>query len=182
MSVFIKGFIIDATVAESHEFSSEVTEHPVENGADIADNVRAQPLRVVLDCIVSDTPIGVVADARTSDELPSSQAYDLLLDIRDAREPVSIETSLRTFDNMMLESLSIPRSPGNGHALRFTASFVQVTLITNARTTVRTSAPRGQKKRNVGNRPTAVVEDVQTIKEVTSEALAILFDRVEPIQ
>jgi hypothetical protein len=153
MSIFINGFLIDATVSETHEFSSEVTEHPVENGADVTDNVRARPIRITMDCVVSDTPIGFVRDVRGENALPSDDAYALLIDLRDSREPVDIETSLRTFENMVLESLSIPRSPQNGDALRFTASFVQIQLVTNARTTVRTAAPRGQKARNLGNKP-----------------------------
>ncbi len=161
MSVLIDGFEIDATLAEDHAFDSEVTEHPVEIGADITDHVRARPIEVTIQGLVSDTPIGALAERRGFDgvsepaALPSDVAFSNLLGIRDAREPVTITTSLKTFENMVLESLSVPRSARTGHALEFTARFRQVELVTNQRTTVPTAVPRAASKRNLGHKASA---------------------------
>jgi hypothetical protein len=48
--------------------------------------------------------------------------------------------------NMIMERLSAPVNAGTGHALRFTASFKQIRLITNERTTVRVLLPSGKKR------------------------------------
>lgn len=150
--ILIDGFEIDAALSEEHTFDSEVTEHPVEKGADISDHVRARPIEVTIDGVVSDTPIGSLAQRRTG--VPSSDAFARLMQIRDAREPITIQTSLKTFENMILQSLSAPRDSSTGDAFRFRASFIQVQLVTNERTTVVVAQPRGAKKVNLGNRPT----------------------------
>jgi hypothetical protein len=165
MATYINGYEIDVAVREDHSFESEVTEHPVEVGADVTDHVRARPITVTLEGIVSDTPIGDMAQRRQEFTLvdgeafaiPSEEALAFLLAIRDAREPVPIQTSLRSYESMMLQSLQIPRSADNGEALRFTATFVQVILVTNQRSVVRVSVPRAANKVNRGNKASAEV-------------------------
>lgn len=177
MPVFIDNFEVDVAVSEDHSFDSEVTEHPVELGADVADHVRARPIQVTLEGIVSDTPIGTLAERR-GDRLPdvtvstrvatassrgallfkpSEDMFAWFQAIRDRREPVEIRTSLQTYDNMMLQSLQIPRSADTGEALRFTATFIQVIIVENQRTLVRVSVPRASDKTNRGNKPAAEV-------------------------
>lgn len=155
--VFIDDFELDAAVVEDHTFDSEVTEYPVEKGADVADHVRARPIVVTIEGIVSDTPVGSLAERRFDqfgEFLYSGEAFTKLQEIRDAREPVRIITSLRSYDNMLLQSIQVPRDARTGDALRFRATFVQLQLVTNARTVIRTAQPRGQKKRDLGSKPT----------------------------
>lgn len=153
--VTIGEYVIDASVSESHTFESEVTEFPVEQGSAISDNIRPKPIVVTLEGVVSDTPIGNMAVLRnqlgdpaadgTGGQLhyvPSTDALKALLAIRDARQPVTIATTLQRFENMALTNLEIPRDAQTGAALRFTATFQQITIVTNQRTTVRTTAVR----------------------------------------
>lgn len=146
-------YVIDASVSESHEFSSEVTQYPVEQGGAVTDNIRPKPIVVTIEGIVSDTPIGGVAalrhvgargDGKTT---PSSEALAALEAIRLARDPVTITTTLRTFDNMVMTSLSVPRDAATGAALRFSATFQQIIVVTNSRSTVRVTPVRAQPKR-----------------------------------
>ncbi len=159
--ITIGGYRIDATLTEDHQFESEVTEYPVESGSAVTDNVRLKPIVVMLEGVVSDTPIGVIATARANQTaapdaelafLPSDDALAMLLAIRDAREPVSIESSLKTFDDMVMTNLSVPRDSETGHALRFSATFQQLKVVTNLRTTVQLARPTG-----LGNRVPKVV-------------------------
>lgn len=55
--------------------------------------------------------------------------YELLQKLRDKREPVTIRTALRTFDNMVLTSLSM-----SSDLPKFTATFRQIQVATNKRT------------------------------------------------
>lgn len=168
MSAIINGYELDVAVNEDHTFESEVTEHPVEIGADVADHVRARPITVTLEGIVSDTPIGAVAQRRQqftlvngeAFALPSEEALAFLRAVHEAREPVTIQTSLGSYENMMLRSLQVPRSTETGEALRFTASFVQVVIVQNLRTVVRVAVPRASNKVNRGNKPAADVPGV----------------------
>lgn len=47
---------LDVDLQESHDLSSEITEHPVEEGADVMDHVRPRLRRVSVEGYVSDTP------------------------------------------------------------------------------------------------------------------------------
>lgn len=47
----------DVVMTEDHEFTAEVTDHNVEQGSDIVDNVRPNPSSITLDVFVSNTPI-----------------------------------------------------------------------------------------------------------------------------
>lgn len=160
--ITIGDYTIDASLTETHTFESEVTEFPVEQGSAISDNIRPKPIVVVIEGIVSDTPIGKIADLRNSegdagglDYLPSIDALSYLMLVRDNRQPVPITSSLKRFENMVLTNLEVPRDAKTGAALRFTATFQQVTIVTNQRTTVRvvdkrTASPTGKPKKNKG--------------------------------
>lgn len=49
----------DVSVRESHGLSADVTEHPVEEGADITDHIRAKPRTFSIEGLISNTPIEV---------------------------------------------------------------------------------------------------------------------------
>lgn len=156
----INDYVIDCAVTEEHEYEADVTSYPVESGATITDNRRKRPATVTIEGVVSDTPIGPVATARQTEQaapgaelnfLPSDEALSRLLAIHNSGEMVPVETSLRAYSNMLLTSLSIPRSAKTGKALRFTARFVEVIIVANERTVVRVaSLGAGGKKKASG--------------------------------
>lgn len=146
--IAIDGYIIDVAVKEEHGFENEITEHPVEQGADIVDHVRARPIVVTLEGVVSDTPVQDFVRASRTAALPSREALDRLLAIRNARQPVEIVTSIRTYTDMMLESLTVPRDAATGDALAFTARFRQIRIVTTQRAVV--DIPRAKGKTNRG--------------------------------
>lgn len=178
MALIIAGYEIDVAELEEHVFENEITEHPVESGSDITDHVRARAITVTVDGVVSDTPFGALAKRR--DELvivggeafakPSEEAFARLLEINDTREPITIETSLRTYTDMVLESFRAPRNAGTGDALRFSATFKQIRLVTNERTTVLVSVPRGKKKVQRGQ---AFAPDVVAPAKTSDNAAAL---------
>ncbi len=131
----IDDFLIDCLLSDSHTFAAEVTKFPVESGGVISDNIRNEPLVVVMDCLISNTPIGQLVAIRDKVNEPADAAYDVLLKIRADRRPVTIRTSLRTYDTMALQNLSIPRASGRGDELRFTATWQQIEIVVNRRGT-----------------------------------------------
>jgi hypothetical protein len=127
----IGSLTIDAWISEDHDFTSKITAYPVESGAMISDNILNEPLRLRLTGIVSNSPM---QDMQTGDEVPPDRdqsAYDSLMQIRDARAVVTVITGLKKYDNMALESLSIPRTASIGQALQFQASFIQIKIVTS---------------------------------------------------
>ncbi len=179
--VRIGRFILDVSLSEDHKFESDITDFPVESGGSISDNIRPKPIQVTITGIVTDTPLGSNASSKpivlpnpigaatafvasltasTTDLenpnavafLPSEQAYLYLKSIYDARDTVTIRTSLGTFDNMALESLSIPRSKDTTGGLTFTADFKQIRRVTNQR--LKTAIRNGNGKKSRGPKPT----------------------------
>lgn len=152
--IIIDGYTIDASISEDHSFDSDVTDFPVEQGANITDNVRPKPIVITIEGIVSDTPLGAIADIRHGDDTftPSNEALAVLEGIRAARQPVTIQTTLRVFENMLMSGLSIPRDPQTGAALRFSATFTEVILVTNNRTTVRVATPSSGSAKGLGHK------------------------------
>ena len=152
MPVFIDGYEIDVATDENHDFSSDITSEPVESGSNITDNIRIIPSTVSLTGIVSDTPIGTLAKRRNPDESNSETALDFLLAIRDSREPVTIETDLRTYSNMAMQKLSVPKSATTGDALNFTATFKEVRIIDTQRVVINVKNPRSKRKVKKGSK------------------------------
>lgn len=163
--ITIDGFLIDAALAETHTAESEVTQFPTETGSDITDNNRLIPRTVSITGVVSNTPIGTVATSRAKTGAavaaiartlggpllsdvhePTANALAVFDRVRANRKPVTIETSLRVYTNMVLTQLEIPRSADDGDSLNFTAAFQEIIIVTNERTDVRVSKPSSGRK------------------------------------
>jgi hypothetical protein len=142
--IIIDNYLIDCSISETHTFDADVTDYPVESGSNISDNIRPLPVQVDIEGLVSNTPIGLIRDSRSTDVVHSDDAYERLQRIRELRQPVTIMTSLRTFDNMALQSLVIPKGD-HMDGLRFQAKFKQIISVENKRT-IRVSIPIGSNK------------------------------------
>lgn len=152
-TVMIDEFLIDVALSEEHTFESEVTEYPVEKGADITDNIRPKPIQITMEGLVSNSAFNpLIVNARTSIDQSVDDAYAKLMKIRDERETVTIRTSLRTYQDMAMKNLVIPRLPGQSDALKFTATFVQVEIVSNTRST-RVATPIANKSKTVARPP-----------------------------
>lgn len=164
--ITIGNITIDAALREQHTLRREITSFPVEEGSDVTDHSRRLPRVLVVEGIVSDTPIGRAAAVRENpvtspDEVqieptvPSMDTFAALELIHAAGEPVTVSSSLKLYENMIMEELSIPRDAETGEALKFSATFREVIIVENRRTSiaVRTATPGGKRKRKLGMKP-----------------------------
>jgi hypothetical protein len=141
--VSIDGYPLDLVETEEHSLTSEITEHPVEDGSDISDNIRNKPRELTLtNAIVSDTPIGTIANDETrilgsSLPPPSDDAFRRLEQIWLDRRTVTVVTKRKKYENMALETLTTPSEAKNAGALVFTAHFKEVRIVKNKRVTVK---------------------------------------------
>lgn len=158
--ILINGYAIDAALSEQHSLEAELTSYEVEEGSDVTDHQRNLPPNVVIEGIVSDTPIGNMADVRARETpsgtndlefLPSAEALARLTDIFNAKKPITIETTLKVYESMNLTKLDVPVDAETGGALRFTATFERLVLVKNNRVAIRVSTPRASGKAGKGN-------------------------------
>lgn len=164
---------LDAVLNENQTFNQEATLFPVEDGSDIADNIRNDPSEITVDGLVSDTPVKLFAniDRLVTEGAFSSRSlvsYEKLLEIREKKALCDVVSALRLFSNMVMTSVTIPRSSSTGKALRFSATFRQVRIVnslkgdlTNVRSVqnIENKAPNTQ---NGGSQSPAQVSDTDS--------------------
>lgn len=157
---------LDASLNETHETEADVTEHQVERGARIADHKRKLPARVTIEGLVTNTPVGRAAQTRaveftggsfqsaTSEDSPfgvpgyAEEAFAKLEDLFDSEELITVVTSLKTYENMAITKLTVPRDRSTGDALRFTVALKEVVIVENRVTFLQAAPadPRATKK------------------------------------
>lgn len=164
MSIFIDGYEIDAAINETHTLRAQVTDHPVEEGSDVTDNVRLLSRTFSVQGVVSDSPLEPLATMRNSTTLPSEDALARLTQIWQDRQPVTVESHLGVLTDMVLDSLTIPVNAQTGRALRFTGTFKQVRIVRNIRTSLAVAVPIAANKQNLGSKPSNKPEDAATEK------------------
>lgn len=128
---------LDARVGSTYRFSSDVTEFPVESGAMVSDHVHRRPDEISIEGMVSDTPVselptylGLRGDGEFQPAgLRSQAAFDALFTVwRDALI-LTVVTEYLVFEDMIVRSFEIPRSPERGDAVWFSASLVKINTV-----------------------------------------------------
>ena len=186
---------IDATISQGHQGQNEVTDHPVERGINIADHSRPKPDTIQIDGVISNTPISVnqkrraifllgtenLTDPATGDPVnpqTSSRADTLegvtgraetvatqLRDLKDKGELLMVVTRLRTYENMLIESLSFPVDRTTGESVRFSVTLKQVRIVDNKVTEREVPRqPIGKKKTNQGKKEAKPTDEPTKVK------------------
>ena len=150
---------IDAASMLGFESSAEVTEHPVETGAAVADHVRPLNGTITLEGVITNAPIvlpttqmngatlapGVVTlpDGSRATALRFSGAFDrvracdeTLQSLVDSGAIVSITTGLRTVNSLAITRYRPERTGDTGDAIKIVLEFKRVKLATTARAPV----------------------------------------------
>lgn len=130
---------LDATISENHDYTATVTQFPVENGTVISDHIFNQPVRLSLECLISDSPLSnsgnpLVTAANTlssffsvnSGPTRTTSVFDDLMRLYQKREIFRVDTGLRIYNNMAITSLSVPRTSNTGQSLIFRMEMIQV--------------------------------------------------------
>lgn len=128
--VAIGAITLDATVDEHHEFSNEITDHPIETGSFVTDHVYEQPRKVSIEGEVTNSPVQYFGNIiGISDR--KAEAFDQLVALRDSRDIVTLVTGLKIYNDMAIESIVIPRNQRTGERLQFTATFKQIRKVSS---------------------------------------------------
>jgi len=115
-------FYFDAVFSTEHQASVTATNHPVQQGASISDHSYIEPDEVTIDIGMTD----VMNDAGSDH---SVNAYTTLRAIMEKREPVTLVTRLRTYQNMLITSMSAPDDQSTMNALRATIMFTHINIV-----------------------------------------------------
>lgn len=166
---------LDVLVSATHVGTNEVTEHPVESGGVIGDHIRAKPDTLTIEGVISNSPIGELQSRRAAAAgFPdgavrvgyAQDAYQRLLALKAAATLIAVVTPLRAYDDMAIESISVPETVQGGDALRFTMTLKHVAVVeTQTTTVVARREAKGKRKTDLGNQPTvgAAAEERESI-------------------
>lgn len=130
---------LDASVREVHELNGIVTEHPVEEGIDVTDHYRVEPRTLIIEGKISNTPLSTGFPLETAisaigaiinqDEQPSTNAFKEFERYFDDSVIISIKTSLKNYESVVLTSLSVDRSNKNADSLDFSATAREIKIV-----------------------------------------------------
>lgn len=155
-SIDIGCFIEEAATDEL-----QITEHPVEKGAQITDHAFKLPAEVTIQCGWSNSDLRAVVDsavaayntaksflsgsAATTQTVKSEyftssdyigKTYKKLLELQAKREPFTVTTGLRTYKNMLFKSLRMTQDQKTGQALMVSATFREIRIVETKATTL----------------------------------------------
>lgn len=168
----------DATVSETHTGKLDITEHPVEVGADVSDHAKKAPDALQISGIVSDTPILLNFEDRQpiipggDPDTRAKNAYDEFVRLQDTAVLLEVATEIRDYADMMIESISVTRDASKRHILDIGLGLRQF-----RRATVETvdapepAEPAHKRKRKQGRK-----QKKEPKKEVETKQTSILQD------
>jgi len=122
-------FTLDATPSEQHMYESRPTQYPVETGVLISDHIRRIPEKLSIDGFITNSPVIVLTegDQFTSDN--AQLAFDALTLIYEERYLCDVTTRFKSYTDMCLSRLSIPRTNKTGDAIAFSAAFTKIVKV-----------------------------------------------------
>ncbi|QYY33430.1 hypothetical protein K2O51_22955 [Cupriavidus pinatubonensis] len=135
---------IPVTFEEAYQDELQITEHPVEKGAEINDHAFKRQPEVVIKCGWSNADLKALAGTLQAifvgGSLPTadyiSTVYSQLLALQELREPFDVVTSLRQYDSMLFKSLGVVKDQKTGLALSVTATLKEIRIVQTQATTL----------------------------------------------
>lgn len=142
--------IFDAIFTTQHDTSLNITEHPVQTGADIADHAYEEASRLTFYIGMSDVMQSFIQGQFSNNNSRSVSAYLKLRELQKQRLPITVITRLGTYNNMMVETISSEDNNTTAYGLRATVTLKQIFVVSV--TTVKISQrPQKSNQTNEGD-------------------------------
>ena len=137
---------LDLILDEDHSKSVQVTENPLQDGRAISDGIFLELQEGSLTGLVTNHSVKIAEERAKQLELQDSetlmaeaenyqlenrakQAWVDLKAVMDAKQPVTIVTSLEVYDNVAITNISTERNGDSGDALEIKVSFRQILTV-----------------------------------------------------
>lgn len=137
---------LDLILDEDHSKSAQVTENPLQDGRAISDGIFIELQEGSLTGLVTNHSVKIAEkrakqlDLQDSETLMAEaenyqlenrakQAWVDLKAVMDAKQPVTIVTSLEVYDNVAIKNISTERNGDSGDALEIKVSFRQILTV-----------------------------------------------------
>lgn len=144
-----QAIVFDAVTDTGIRRQADVTAYPVENGANVSDHVQIKNNTFKLSGMITETPVRLMKDMLYSAGVNGtriSQAITYLDQIFDGRQPLTLITEHKVYENVILTGISYDYK--SEHAMQFDLDFEQVRVVSSATTNI--IATKTQANKNVG--------------------------------
>lgn len=122
----IDGLFFDAVFTTGTDHEAEITEHPVQSGANITDHVVIRPVSITMEIGMSDVMASMLQGQWSGAYTKSISAYRKLVSLMESKTPFTILTRLNRYQNMLIRSISVEDTPDTLYGLRATVSMQQI--------------------------------------------------------
>ena len=144
-----QAIVFDAVTDTGIRRQADITSYPVESGAEVSDHVQIKNNTFKLSGIISETPVRLEKDLLYSAGVNGtriSQAIEYLDKMFDSRQPITLVTEHKVYDNVILSGISYDYK--SEYAMQFDLEFEQIRLVSKA--TVNVIATKTQGNKSVG--------------------------------
>lgn len=130
------GIEFDVLLEQEYILESDVPQFPVEEGFNISDNITLKPLTLTMVIQISNSP--VTWSARFGGPRPGriNEVVNKLEELWRQKQPVTVVTNLKTYANMAIEKIAIPKNPEGGQALKIPIELRQINVVSIKTTNV----------------------------------------------
>lgn len=126
----VGSYSFDVTFFERHQADIDITEQPIELGADITDHAFVKPLRLTVGGAVADVPLRLNPSFDTSSSnARSSSAYQTILKSMYTRQMIRVQTGLANYPNMVMESLEAAQDKSTPDVFNFIMTLRQINVV-----------------------------------------------------
>lgn len=139
---------IDATTSITPNFTTNITEHPIESGSSISDHVYMRNTTIKIEGVIGGSNSlyefqDNLVDSSTLIASPQGntvnkaanprvkRAYDEIRQLFDAREPFTLISRLERYPNCIIRSLSLPQNTETSEVLMISMEIEQLRIVSS---------------------------------------------------
>lgn len=169
-------YFFDVTFKETHSFTNQITQNPVQTGAAVNDHVYQQPCTFTWDVGASDCFASITGSSGIAS---STQAFAVLEFMWQTADVITVTTEFHQYTNMIIKSFVVNRDKNTMFGMRATVVFQQIIVTEAVAISVSqktTSDPQATGKSNSGNAASkASTEESKNFLSSTWDYLTSVF-------
>lgn len=131
--ILVDAIEVDATLSANHRSPVKVSRHPVAKGKSIADNARPDPDGLTLECFWGNRPGDIIEMAKRYAKGDFNHAEAQYVKLKEARrkaQKVTINMRIWTYENMVIEDITVPETVDDGASITATVVFSELEVAT----------------------------------------------------
>lgn len=121
-------YFFDGVFKTEHTSKRRLTQHPVQTGANITDHSYQIPMSLMLEVGVSDSMDVYRLSWSGNAKSKSVNAYQKLREIQDSGQPLKVITRMCSYENMVIESVTIQEDYKSLYSMKAGISFQQIII------------------------------------------------------